>query len=282
MIRNRSQPAASSRFQENPLAESQERQKRKKRMAGISSALEVYFATTELDFPPLYYHHIPKTGGTSFRAAVRACLRGSPRLIVPQARRLLDDDLASSRFIELEARCRQFGTVRALMSHYTAHLQHTTSRGILAIVREPEAHFRSMVSFHLDAHRARSRDPRSIARSAANRQMRSLTGIKPPYDPPADLTRWSNLVEQAALRFSLFRLEDGDLLRQHCLDTHGLEVRMQRKKETPPETKNDPLVSRVCRALRRDDPVWWDKMLYAHLTERAIQAEPDGHISLNS
>lgn len=233
-------------------------------MAGISGALEVLFSLSENErYAPLYFHHIPKTGGTSFRAAISASLRGSPRFIVPDVRPKLSAIGAWPQMLQdVERRCRSFGQVRAFVSHYTAQLGDALDEPVLSIVREPEAHFMSTVAFHLPAHVAKNRSARDVARSAGNRQIRSLTGAKPPYRQPDDLAPWTALVDEVLSRSRLFRLEEAERLSTHCHDVHGIDVNMKVKKTGSAQAKTDPLTKEVERLLAKDDPVWLDRLLY--------------------
>lgn len=259
----------------------------------VSSALEVYLSLREEDPdqpPPLFFHHVPKTAGTSFRAAVGLALEPrATKVAIPDVRDILNErgDWPGG-IVQFYRRAVAFGRPVAVLSHYTNYLAAETDRPILALIREPEAQFWSSIHFR-SRNYARLGANRIVERHA-NMQVRSLAGMPsdhaiPLRKPrgPRKLGRWIELIEQLAERMTLFRTEEYGAMLEHCRDVYGLTLKELHKKGPQRQRRKSLLPERAETDIRAiaeaNDPVWLDRMLYERVRlgqlPDALRAAPD-------
>ena len=255
-----------------------------------SSALEIYFSVDPAKRAfrrPLFFHHTPKTAGTSFRFAVSHFLTEHRlgRLVAPNIRANLKatglwPDGLGHLYRSVAIRDR----VEAMMSHYTALIANEIDAPILSLVRDPDDHLLSFIAFHADSMNRKFvatgsaeqifRDPK-----VSNAQMRSLCGpdVSIPIERPesdADTTRWSELVEEIVERFTLFRMADYGRLLDHCRRHYGAHLIEVREKARSRDPSSEALLAAVRPLLRSRDPMWLDRLLYQRLASDAGALEP--------
>lgn len=252
-----------------------------------SNSLEVFFSVDPgrtILREPLFFHHTPKTAGTSFRYAVRHFLteQRAGNMVIPAVRAGLKnthswpDGLARLyRLVADNAR------VEAVMSHYTALLADHVDLPILSIIRDPDEHYPSYLAFHMAHAETLIRATKSVDiilrwRKFTNPQIRSFwtPDIRIPADPPesdAAMRPWLDLVDRTIERFTLFRMADYAALLRHCqqrFGTHLIEVREKRGRR---DAALDRLMGELAPLLNDRDPLWLDRVLYDRL-ERAVPA----------
>jgi hypothetical protein len=231
---------------------------------GGSGSLDLYhtLGLTEPLLRPLYFHHVPKTGGSSFRSAVGKALadRGFTHTSVPNVRDVLTK---AERWPEgLQPVIDSLPESSAILSHYTSLLPQLPDGEVIALIREPEALFWSSVKFK---RWPESIEPRRIVKRLANAQTRSLTNQRIPWTPPDDLEPWLPLVDDVIKRFKLFPLERLDTLIDYCQTEFGLSLPQRHKKANPDDV--DPDLRETLKAeLKKWNSYWLDEMLY----ERAL------------
>ena len=236
----------------------------------LSSAHDVFFWFDPSDRPPLLFHHVPKTAGTSFRsAAVDAFARaGALRLSIENLRRRLRENKRRPNDIRpLIHRLVELGPLAGMMSHYTA-LVDDLPMPILALVREPEAQLWSWANFKATVHNRFT--PEEIAARSSNMQIKSLTGAEdiPAERPEGDIAPYIELVDRAVARYRLFATAEFSKLLEYCGDTYGLRIEAgRREKDRGNQTKLNAGIARGLKAhLRNRDPVWLDRILYQRVT----------------
>ena len=249
---------------------------------GISSSFEIFFSLPGQASPlrrPLYFHHVPKTAGTSFRASVRDVIRDGLSLIrLPGVREVLQS--GDGTWPEgLREFCR---TVlprvdhQIVMSHYTALLEDQLPGEVVAIVREPTSQLLSVAGFF--SRRvigiADRRPDRILAATKINNvQTRSFTDEEIPAFAPASpkkMAYWVGVVDRIVDRFTLFRLSDYERLLEYVADEHGLILQETRKKTASNAASVKEAQGVVERAIEASgrDPVWLDRILYERVRAR--------------
>ncbi len=222
--------------------------------------------------PPLYFYHVPKTAGTSFRSAVTAALLrdGSSHVVIADVEAALK---ARGEwpvgFAPLHDRIAALGQMRACLSHDTVLLADHVTAPILSLVREPEAQFWSRVWF--DPKLAATLTPRRIVKRFGNQQMKSLSRVAIPLRRPESdvaMLPWLDLVAKVVARMTLFRVSDFALLLDHCHRDYGLTLAEQHKKDgARRRAAAGGTAEPALRALVEEhDPVWLDRILYERVT----------------
>lgn len=249
---------------------------------GISGSFEIFFALPGQASPvrkPLYFHHVPKTAGTSFRAGVRDAVGDSLSMIrLPSVREVLAQGGGWPQ--GLTAFC---GDIlpridhQIVMGHYTALVENQLPGEVLAVVREPTSHILSAAGFFsqriIDI--GERRPDRILATNKINNvQMRSFTTEEiPPFAPRSirKMAYWSALVDRIVDRFTLFRLSDYRRLLGYVADEYGLvlkEVRAKTASPAPSVKKAQRIVERAMEVVERD-PLWLDRILYDKVAARS-------------
>lgn len=238
---------------------------KKNRLTG-SGSLDLAYAIGNVEAlkQRLLFHHIPKTGGSSFRAAVLRSLgeRGFVRAVLPTIKETLRSVDAWPNGIA--TLLNQLGSPDAVLSHYTAFLAKITEDPILTVIREPDKQFWSNVNFQ---RWLPGMTPKGIARKSSNMQVRSLLRIEVPPWRPRKVAPWIGLVDEVVERFSVFRLEAINDLVIHCSEAYGLDIELGHKKNSS-RTLDENLQSRIELEFDRRDPVWLDRMLYERVVAR--------------
>ncbi len=243
-----------------------------------SNSLEVYFSAAPdraILRRPLYFHHTPKTAGTSFRYAMRHFMRehGAGRMVVPNVR---VDLKAAHRWprglAELHDMVAAGNRIEVLASHYTALLADAIDEPIVSLIRDPDEHYESYAAFHADfarheiAHRG---SVEAVLRHPKfnNPQLRSFFAplIALPVDPPADAAKMDRLIElidRTLKRFTLFPTSEYPAFLDYCRHQYGahlIEVREKRRTHVPADVS---LLAELARHRRDHDPVWLDRIFY--------------------
>lgn len=231
---------------------------------------EFFFVTDparQLLARPLFFHHIPKTGGTSIRAAARAWMweNDAGEIIAPHFERELRSAGAWPKgVIRFFEATKAVARVEAVMGHYTSVLAPAISDPIIALVRDPTEQLASNLTFRPNRLALLGDgifdDPR-----IANAQMHSLTQLAIPRDAPegTDLTHWEEVVEETIERFALFAYEDRRQLFHHLETDYGMALAEgSRLKPRPADPHVDEIVAGLMAKARQRDPVWLDRILY--------------------
>jgi hypothetical protein len=239
-----------------------------------SGSLEIHFSLgAPILARPLYFHHVPKTAGTSFRAGLRTLFRccGGASLSVPQVKHTLrTEGRWPDGLVDLDQRARGFGRVELFASHYTAMLADYIDDPIVSFVREPEAHRRSYVAFHrehLAAVLARH-GVQALVERTSNLQAKSLLGIE---DVPAtNQTRctWHPLADRVSDRFTMFRTDAyADAVAWLADEYRYTPVTQPAKKVGTYSGEPDPVLEAII-AADTGDSLWLDRMIYERIGER--------------
>ncbi len=247
-------------------------------MAG-SGALDIYLSFLEdgsNKAPPLFFHHVPKTAGTSFRAAVERALLSSSKITIADVK-----DVVQARgtwpqgIVDLYRRVADLAPVTAALSHYTSLLANEVPYPILSLVRDPDEQFRSAIEFRAGSYNALK--PIRILTRSSNQQMRSLSGLMDhksiPVRMPDDkreMRRWLRLVDRVVGRMTLFRMADLPALLEFCRQEYGLALdELHKKRRTQARPMMDTaLMDEVERLAGEHDPVWLDRILYERVAKR--------------
>lgn len=257
-----------------------------------SNSFEIYFSADGRSRlkTPLFFHHTPKTAGTSFRFAVRSALADEPvgRSITPGVRAELKAIREWPRGLRrLYNGIAQTTHVEVVMSHYTALLATHLQGPILAMVRDPATHYRSFLGFHAKfvATYLQTHSAEALVRHQKfnNPQLRSFwTADRMPAsdarDSDAAMRQALDLVDQTLERFTLFRMTDYRLMLEHCRHHHGLHLMEVREKLRVGDAAVDRLITELQPVLRAHDPAWLDRILYQKLEERAAATIPPAEI----
>jgi hypothetical protein len=241
-----------------------------------SGSLEIHFSLGEPILQrPLYFHHIPKTAGTSFRASLRSLFRSydAATLSVPHVKHALR---AEGRFpeglIDLDRRARQFRRIELFASHYTADLAYEIGDPIVSFFREPESHRRSYVAFHAKhlADILERRGVETLLERTSNLQAKSLMANWGPGIPSAqpaepDEWQWPPVVDRIIERFTLFRTEDYGAAMVTLAGTYGFgpPATSAAKKVGTYDTDSERLLQAIEAA--DDDQLWLDRMIYERI-----------------
>lgn len=243
-----------------------------------SNSLEIYYSIDPAQAAlrePLFFHHTPKTAGTSFRYALRHFLaeHRSASLIVPGVRASLK---AANRWprglFGLYKMIAGKMRIEAVMSHYTALFADKVDDPIIAMLRRPDEHYPSFLAFHIEHVQAIARATGAVEAilnhpKYTNPQIRSFwpTRVAIPTRQPesdAEMQQWLDLVDRTIERFTLFRMADYPALLQHCRQRYGVHlIEVQEKRGArPPELAL--LGEQLAPHLGDRDPLWLDRILY--------------------
>jgi hypothetical protein len=251
-----------------------------------SGSVEVFFSfdgTERALKRPLFFHHIPKTGGTSFRAMVRNHMMAHRMHYVGLAA-AKDAYIAAGKWphglIETYNAIRSLGALESFVSHYTAILSDVIAEPILAISREPESQYFSRLNFaatHAQKlpQRLLALGAERLAKAGHNPQTSSLVrlwGIEVPMlkpDDPGELAQGLSLVDRIAQRFTLFQIEHLSDFLAYCGEEYGLSGEMPHKKPTTYSDENRSIADAMGRYLKEHDFLWLDRILYARASRGA-------------
>lgn len=237
-----------------------------------SGSLEVHFSLGEpILARPLYFHHIPKTAGTSFRAGLRGFFRerDAATLSAPQVKRALRSERRFPEgLVDLDRRARAFGRVELFASHYTAALANHIDDPIVTFFREPEAHRRSYVSFHAQhlAATLERRGVEAVLARTSNLQAKSLVaqwGVELLPAPHAHPVAWQSLVDRILERFTMFRTDCYDAAMDQLADEYRFTLPAQGAKKTG--TYDAEALLDAITAADVDDHLWFDRMIYERI-----------------
>jgi len=247
-----------------------------------SGALEIYFSLMAEDTAtkkPFYFHHIPKTAGTSLRQSVRqfmaaAGVAGNTVVTDFKPRCEKAGQWPGGLYV-IHDKAREGTQLNAVMSHYTALLAHRIDNPIVAIVRQPDEQFRSAVGFFERRVRDIIRKRGSIdsvleADKVNNLQIRSLSGERVPQFAPSSarrLERWIKLVDRVVERFTLFPLSRYAEAFAWIQEEYGMTLTETRVKRGRSSEDIGKLVDEIMAQTEHKDPVWLDRILYDRVSE---------------
>lgn len=233
-----------------------------------SGNLEIYFSVRDAVLKkPFFFHHIPKTAGSSLRYVVRRWLldAGCHSLIVQDAARELSEGWPDSVARHVKA-VAELGRLEAILSHYTARAADILPGHVVALVRNPDDQLASNLRFHPSLLKSKLR---AIFKKPLvnNSQIRSLTGRDFPNFAPKsnkDRRRWRSEALEMVRNCSLYRSEDYPAFLGICRDEYGMvglqEGPRRKVGKTSPDIEDRlPLLAVE---LERNDPVWLDRVLY--------------------
>lgn len=247
-----------------------------------SGAFEMFFSCAAhgpILKEPLFFHHVPKTGGTGFRGALRKHLlsQGFSSSFLARAKRaFMKAGNWPQGLVDAYDSISRIGVVQAVSSHYTAALSERVSTPMLAMVREPEKQYLSLLNFSGERF-TRTNDRRGleyIAGQTHNYQIRSLTkywGVEFPMLPPDDpeeMRRCLSVIDRVLERFRLFRTDNYDAFLEYCEDTYGVprEVRVKKKGNYKEETA--PMLKAMREWIADHDILWLDRILYERVAHQ--------------
>ena len=194
-----------------------------------SGNLEIFFVTNsarQILKKPFFFHHIPRTSGTSLRFATRRWLwrQECGELIAPGFRQEgLDRDRWRRSVADFYRAVASVARVEAVMGHETAMLAAVVSDPIVAIVREPGAQLASSLAFRPERWTRRG-DAVLEALDINNVQTRSLSVADIPLYAPQgrqEYDHWLGLIDQLVNRFRLFRMTDRQSFIEYCKAEYG-------------------------------------------------------------